>query len=98
MMYFVYIVECADKSLYTGSTTDIERRLSEHNGLKSGGARYTRIRRPVRLLYGESLPTLGKARSREAEIKGLSRIEKLALIRSTAQLSFRAIAKNPDSG
>ena len=79
MPYFVYILECADKTLYVGSTNDIEKRLHEHNTLKSG-AHYTKIRRPVTLLYSETLPTLGEARSRECEIKTWPRQKKLDLI------------------
>ncbi len=80
MSYFVYILECADKTLYIGSTNDLERRLYAHNNLKSG-AHYTKIRRPVVLKYSESFKTVGKALSREADIKKLTRQEKLRLIR-----------------
>jgi putative endonuclease len=78
-MYFVYILECSDKSLYTGSTNDLEKRLHKHNNLKSG-AHYTKIRRPVILKYSEELDTLKEARRREAELKRWSRIKKLNLI------------------
>lgn len=81
-MHFVYIVECADKTLYVGSTNDIKKRLHAHNHLKSG-AKYTRARRPVVLRYSAKFRTLSKALSKEAELKGYSRQEKLALIRST---------------
>ena len=80
-MHFVYIVECRDASLYTGSTSDLDRRVREHNGAKTG-AKYTKARRPVALRYSESLPTLSAALKREAEIKKLSRKEKRALIGS----------------
>ena len=80
-MYTVYILECADGSLYAGSTTDLEKRLKQHNGAKAG-AHYTKIRRPVVLKYSERFRTLAKARAREAEIKRLTRPEKLDLIRS----------------
>jgi len=79
MSYFVYILECADKTLYVGSTNDLEKRLHAHNNLKSG-AHYTKIRRPVVLKYSEKVRSLGKARSREAEIKRLSRAEKIEII------------------
>ncbi len=78
MKYHAYILECADSTLYIGSTTDLERRLREHNHAKSG-AHYTKIRRPVTLKYSEACETLGAARSREAALKRLTRKEKLAL-------------------
>lgn len=77
--YFVYILQCADNSLYTGSTNDLEKRLKQHNNSKHG-AHYTKIRRPVALKYFEKFKTFKEARSREAEIKTLSREEKLSLI------------------
>ena len=79
VMGYVYILECNDGTLYIGSTTDIPRRLHQHNTAKNG-AHYTKIRRPVTLRYSETLPTLGEARSREAVLKRLSRTEKLALL------------------
>jgi len=78
-MHFTYIVECADKTLYVGSTNDLDKRLNQHNNLKSG-AHYTKIRRPVILKYSEAFRTLAKARRREAEIKGWKRDKKLSLI------------------
>ena len=79
-MYFVYILECSDTSLYVGSTNDLERRLHSHNHLKSG-AHYTKIRRPVTLKYSERVRTFAKARAREAALKRLTRTEKLALLK-----------------
>ncbi|KKU89649.1 MAG: GIY-YIG catalytic domain protein [Candidatus Yanofskybacteria bacterium GW2011_GWA1_48_10] len=79
-MYFVYIVECADKSLYVGCTNDLVKRIKQHNESK-WGAHYTKIRRPVVLRYSEQFPTLISARKREAEIKGWRRKKKLALIK-----------------
>ncbi len=76
--YSVYILECADGTLYIGSTNDLGRRLHAHNHAKSG-AHYTKIRRPVSLQYAEHDFTLGDARKREAALKRLSRKEKLAL-------------------
>ena len=80
MSHFLYILECADGSLCTGSTNDLEKRLHKHNNLKSG-AHYTKIRRPVVLKYSEMVETFAEARAREGEIKRLSREEKLALIK-----------------
>lgn len=77
-MYYVYLLECADKSLYCGYTTDIDRREKVHN--RGMGAKYTRSRLPVKVVYFEELESLGKALSREAEIKKLSRKKKLELI------------------
>ncbi len=77
--YAVYILECADKTLYVGSTDNLERRLHAHNNLKSG-AHYTKIRRPVALRYSERVRTFAKARAREAALKRLTREEKLAII------------------
>ena len=79
--YFVYIVECSDKTLYTGCTNNLKKRLNEHNKSK-GGAHYTKIRRPVILKYFEEFPTLKQAMAREAEIKRLSRKKKLALVQN----------------
>ena len=78
-MYFVYMLECADGTLYTGITTDLERRLDEHNN-SSKGAKYTRARRPVVLVYSEALETRSLASKREFLIKKLSRNKKLVLI------------------
>jgi putative endonuclease len=79
MTFFVYILECADKSLYVGCSNNLERRLDQHNNSKLG-AHYTKLRRPVELKYQESFDTLKEARSREAEIKGWRREKKLELI------------------
>jgi putative endonuclease len=82
-MHYVYILECADKSLYIGSTDNLERRLHAHNHRKSG-AHYTKIRRPVVLKYSERVRTFAEARAREAELKRLTRHQKQALIQSAA--------------
>ena len=76
--YTVYILECADGTLYVGSTSDFERRLYAHNNLKSG-AHYTKIRRPVELRYKEECGTYALVRAREAELKRLTRNEKIYL-------------------
>ena len=78
MQYFVYILECADKTLYVGSTNNLEKRLHDHNNSKSG-AHYTKIRRPVVLRYSESFETKSEALKREYVLKKLSRAEKLDL-------------------
>ncbi|MFA6355243.1 MAG: GIY-YIG nuclease family protein [Candidatus Paceibacterota bacterium] len=78
-MYFTYILECSDKTLYIGSTNDLEKRLHKHNYLK-GGAHYTKIRRPVVLKYFEKFRSYAKSRAKEAEWKRLTRDEKLKLI------------------
>ena len=85
MNYFVYILRCKDRTLYTGSTNNLEKRLKAHNELKSG-AHYTKIRRPVKLLYSETFKTLKKARQREAEIKKWRRDKKKALIKIDEEL------------
>ena len=79
MSWKVYILHCADNTLYTGITTDIERRIKEHNN-GNKGARYTRTRRPVKLAYQESCISRSEASSREHSIKKLKRTEKLKLI------------------
>ena len=80
MVYFVYIIECKDKTLYTGSTNDLEKRVFAHNNLKTG-AKYTKARRPVILKYFEKFKTKHKAMKRECEVKNLTRKEKLGLIK-----------------
>lgn len=76
----VYIVRCADGSLYTGIAIDLERRIAEHNADNGLGASYTRSRRPVTLVYEEAAADRSAASKREYRIKQLSRMEKLALI------------------
>ena len=78
-MYFVYVVECADKTLYTGVTTDLTRRVGEHN-TSTKGAKYTRARRPVRLVYSHRYKTRSAAQIAESTIKKLSRAQKMQLI------------------
>ncbi len=79
MTYFTYILRCSDDSLYTGSTNDMEKRLHEHNNLKSW-AHYTKIRRPVELVYQETFETMSEARKREYAIKQLTREQKIWLM------------------
>ena len=80
MSYFVYILECSDGSLYTGITKDITKRLDEHN-TKDTGAKYTKARRPVKLLYEEASENRSSASKREYAIKKLTRFKKLQLIK-----------------
>ena len=77
-MPFVYIVRCADGTLYTGWTTDVERRIAQHNAGR--GARYTRMRRPVALVYREEVPDRSAAMRREVAIKKLDRERKERLV------------------
>jgi putative endonuclease len=84
MSYTLYIVCCADGTLYTGIATDVARRVLQHNGEKGRGARYTATRRPVRLVYQAPFPTRSAASTEEARIKKLTRIEKQKLIESGA--------------
>lgn len=81
--WFVYILRCADGSLYTGVTTDIKRRVKEHNGegAKGKGAKYTKPRRPVTLAYQESALSRSSALIREAQLRKLSKIEKQKLVK-----------------
>lgn len=72
--YFIYILRCSDGSLYTGWSTDVEQRITQHNAGK--GAKYTRARLPVTCVHSESFDTKEEAMKREYEIKQLSRIEK----------------------
>lgn len=84
-MWYVYILRCADDTLYTGITTDLDRRVQEHNNSPKA-AKYTRIRRPLELIYFESCEGKSSASKREHEIKQLSRVEKLFLISSSLSL------------
>jgi len=79
-MWFVYIVRCADDTLYTGIAKDVTRRIEEHNANNRLAANYTRARRPVALVYRESAKTRSAAARREHEIKAMARPEKEHLI------------------
>ena len=78
-MYFVYSLLCSDNKIYTGITTDLDRRVGEHNSSKLG-AKYTRCRRPVKLIYQKQFATRSEALVEEARIKKLKRSDKLKLI------------------
>ena len=77
--YYVYIVKCKDKTLYTGYTVDLKNREAKHNS--GEGAKYTRHRCPVKMVYSEEFKTINEAMKREAEIKKLSRKDKQSLIK-----------------
>lgn len=79
-MYFVYILRCSDNSLYTGITTDVNRRFEEHKNQKGG--HYTGSRKVLRVVYTEKHPNRSLALKRESEIKSWPRAKKLALIKS----------------
>lgn len=78
--WFVYLLRCADGSLYTGITTNLNRRLEEHNSQSPKGARYTRARQPVSLAYHEPARNRSEASKREYEIKRMTKNKKLGLI------------------
>lgn len=78
----VYMLQCSDGSLYTGVTTDLARRLRQHNGEIIGGAKYTRNKRPVQIVWHEAQQSRSDAAKREYEIKKYSRAEKLGLIKN----------------
>lgn len=80
-MYYVYLLRCGDGTLYTGYTNDLKRRLTAHNAGK--GAKYTRSRLPVELVYWESFSNKSSALRREYAIKQLPRRQKLTLIQSS---------------
>lgn len=83
-MYYVYILQCGDGTYYTGSTTDLERRLTAHR--EGSGAKYTRGRGPLQLVYREKMESWSAALRREAAIKKLSKAEKMALIAQSTPL------------
>ncbi|VAW51358.1 hypothetical protein MNBD_GAMMA06-945 [hydrothermal vent metagenome] len=79
--WFVYVLRCADNSLYTGITLNIDKRLDEHNGIEKNGAKYTHSRRPVELAYLEATTSRSSACKREHAIKNLKKSEKEILVR-----------------
>lgn len=80
-MHYIYLVRCSDDSLYCGWTTDLKRRIDAHNGHILGGAKYTRGRRPVTLVYAESFHQKQEAQRREYAIKRMTKTKKLRLIK-----------------
>ncbi len=92
--FYVYVLECADHTFYTGWTNNLTRRIHEHNTDKAG-ARYTRGRRPVKLVYAEAEATLSDALAREIQIKRLSRAQKLSLIQAGSELGIPVALIDP---
>lgn len=90
-MWCIYIVRCSDQSLYTGITTDIARRVREHNGEEGKGAKYTLSKRPVTLVYLETTSTRSLALKREYAMKRLSRQQKEALLNPDTLTTTRVL-------
>jgi len=82
--WFVYYLRCADNSLYAGITTDLDRRLTEHNGCNKSGAKYTRVRRPVSMVYHEEHLDRKSASQREYQLKQLTKSQKEKLVSNFA--------------
>lgn len=79
-MYYFYVVRCSDNSLYCGQTNNLDKRIKEHNSGKSRSAKYTKGRRPVRLIYSEKYQTLQEAMKRETEVKKFTKTKKEWLV------------------
>ena len=79
--WWIYLVQCSDSSFYSGITTNLERRVRQHNGALAGGARYTRARQPVVLVWSESARNRSEASQLEARLKRLTRDQKRRLIK-----------------
>ena len=79
-LWYVYFLRCADNSLYAGITTDLSRRLDEHNFSKKLAAKYTRVRRPLQLVYSEQVDSRSAATQREYQLKRLSKTTKEQLV------------------
>jgi putative endonuclease len=90
MNYYIYILKCADDSLYTGITNDLRKRVEQHNGVRKGGAKYTRSHRPVHLAHIEKYASRSEATQREHKIKEMTHREKVLLIRSTLKEAILA--------
>lgn len=85
-MWYLYILECADKTLYTGITVDLEKRIDEHNH-SAKAAKYTRVRRPVRMVFSCECENRSEASKLEATVKKMTRAEKLAVVEKAESLS-----------
>ncbi|MBW6440750.1 GIY-YIG nuclease family protein [Patescibacteria group bacterium] len=92
-MYYVYILKCADGTLYTGIAVDLKKRVDEHNS-SNLGAKYTKYRRPVRLVYSKKFCDRSTATKEEFRIKALSREEKLIIAENTTRNRFRKSIKS----
>ena len=79
-LWYVYLLRCADNTLYCGITTDLQKRLRQHNGELIGGAKYTKVRQPCELVYSEQVENRSEASKREYAIKKLSKASKEKLI------------------
>ena len=88
-MYYFYIIRCCDNSLYCGQTNNLERRIKEHNSSKSKSAKYTKIRRPVRLVHNEEYSSLLLAMRREIQVKRWTKAKKEALVALNMELPKR---------
>ena len=97
MTWHVYVVVCFDNSFYCGITTNIERRLKQHNGVLSGGAKYTRSRRPCRLIYKEKAENRSAASKKEYWFKKLSRKQKEKYINYPSDCSDEASSSCAES-
>src|SRR3989344_9639053 len=94
MKYFFYIVRCSDNSLYSGITTDLKRRIDEHNLDEKKGAKYLRSKKPVKLVYSEKFKDRASVQVREAEIKKMSKLNKeLLIIRNHFKKADKVIHK-----
>jgi len=93
MPYFVYLLKCRTNTYYCGYTSDLKKRVETHNAGK--GAKYTKVRRPVFLVYSEQFETRSEAMKREIQIKRLSRAEKIAIIENYVSKSPKATLLNP---
>lgn len=80
MTYYFYILRCADNSLYCGVSTNLDKRVKEHNSQNSRGAKYTRVKRPVRLVYSEKYSDIKTAMQREYEVKNWAKVKKERLV------------------
>lgn len=99
-MAYMYILECADRSLYVGSTRNLDRRLAQHG--EGDGAEYTRTRLPVRLLYFEQFDRVADAYRREKQVQGWGRAKRLALVKGQVEklpgLSKKEFPKKQSDG
>jgi putative endonuclease len=92
-MYYIYILECSDKTLYTGITTDLARRIVEHNNTKIG-VKYTVSRQPVKLVYSKKMKNRSLASKEEARLKKMKKSQKLELIKKSSGLFKRNFSDN----